>query len=201
MTGTETQIAWLSDPRLAAHAMSPLPAWLWSADASRMLWANPAGAAIFDAASPAAAARLALRCQASAPPSRSRGSPARCRRAAPPRLERLRGFGAQLRRHADLPVLAHPRLPTTPPASWWSRPSAPARNWRCRSARAASLTRFRAAGGPVHRRRRTGSRASRKRRARLADKPRPGRARRRASWRARPRSTAAPRARSRPVMS
>src|SRR4029077_14104726 len=30
-------------------ALSALPAWLWSTDASRILWANPTGAAIFGA--------------------------------------------------------------------------------------------------------------------------------------------------------
>ena len=33
-----------SDPRLAAYAASRLPAWLWTADGTRILWANPAGA-------------------------------------------------------------------------------------------------------------------------------------------------------------
>jgi signal transduction histidine kinase len=47
-------LVWLSHPRLASTAMSALPAWLWSIDATRLLWANPTGAAIFDA--PAAAA-------------------------------------------------------------------------------------------------------------------------------------------------
>jgi hypothetical protein len=54
MSGSEFQFAYLSDPRLAAHALSPSPAWLWSADASRILWANPTAAAIFDCATSAA---------------------------------------------------------------------------------------------------------------------------------------------------
>ena len=36
-----------SDPRLAAHANSALPAWLWSADGTRILWANPVGLEAF----------------------------------------------------------------------------------------------------------------------------------------------------------
>ncbi len=48
MSGTGFQFACLSDPRLAAHALSPTPVWLWSADATRVLWANPTAAAIFD---------------------------------------------------------------------------------------------------------------------------------------------------------
>jgi nitrogen-specific signal transduction histidine kinase len=47
-------LVWLSHPRLAATAMSALPAWLWSIDATRLLWANPTGAAMFDAPAPAA---------------------------------------------------------------------------------------------------------------------------------------------------
>ena len=49
-------LSYLRDPKLAAHATSALPAWLWSADATRVLWVNPVAAAIFDVASPAAIA-------------------------------------------------------------------------------------------------------------------------------------------------
>jgi signal transduction histidine kinase len=92
MTFVESELALLRDPRLAAPATSPWPAWLWSADASRLLWANAAGAALFgaadtrecvqrrfDATNPAAAQIIRL---AATLPS-----------AGPPRLERLRGFG------------------------------------------------------------------------------------------------------------
>ena len=92
MTFVESELALLRDPRLAAPATSPWPAWLWSADASRMLWANAAGAALFGAAdtrecvqrrfdsnNPAVAQIVRL---AATLPS-----------AGPPRLERLRGFG------------------------------------------------------------------------------------------------------------
>jgi signal transduction histidine kinase len=92
MTFVESELALLRDPRLAAPATSPWPAWLWSADASRIVWANAAGAALFGAAdtrecvqrrfdvnNPAAAQIVRL---AATLPS-----------AGPPRLERLRGFG------------------------------------------------------------------------------------------------------------
>jgi signal transduction histidine kinase len=92
MTFVESELALLRDPRLAAPATSPWPAWLWSVDASRILWANAAGAALFGAAdtrdcvqrrfdinNPAAAQIVRL---AATLPS-----------AGPPRLERLRGFG------------------------------------------------------------------------------------------------------------
>jgi signal transduction histidine kinase len=45
---------YLGDPRLAAHAASATAVWLWTADGSRLLWANPAGCAALGAASPQA---------------------------------------------------------------------------------------------------------------------------------------------------
>src|SRR5215217_7760775 len=56
MKDAEFQWLALSDPRLAAYAASRLPAWLWTADGRRILWANPAGARLFGAASAAALA-------------------------------------------------------------------------------------------------------------------------------------------------
>jgi PAS domain S-box-containing protein len=93
MSQSEFQLALLRDERLAPVATSALPAWLWSADASRILWANPIGAAIFGAASSAAirtrkfdagqpAAAQIAQLAATLPPDGSQ------------RLERLRGFGA-----------------------------------------------------------------------------------------------------------
>ena len=43
----ERDLALLRHPRLAALATSAWPAWLWSVDGSRLLWANAVGAAIF----------------------------------------------------------------------------------------------------------------------------------------------------------
>jgi PAS domain S-box-containing protein len=87
------QLEFLRDPRLSIHATSALPVWLWTGDATAILWANPPGAAIFGAATPAAfangrfvpshpAAQQIARLAGSLPP----GGVAR--------LERLRGFGA-----------------------------------------------------------------------------------------------------------
>src|SRR5262249_56697812 len=84
---------WLHDPRLTPLALGPLPAWAWSVDAARVLFANPTGAAIFGAATPLALARRAFdpgqpaaaavaRLAASLPADRSS------------RLQKLRGFGA-----------------------------------------------------------------------------------------------------------
>ncbi len=93
MNGSEFQFACLSDQRLAAHALSPTPVWLWSTDATRVLWANPVAAAVFDAASPGALARLRF-----APEHAAAAQVARMAGTLPqggaPRLERLRGFGA-----------------------------------------------------------------------------------------------------------
>ena len=95
MNRTGFQFDCLNDPRLAAHALSPSPAWLWSADASRMLWANPPAAAIFEAYSPAAAAtiRFDAKHPAAAQIARLAGT---LPQGGAPRLERLRGFGASL---------------------------------------------------------------------------------------------------------
>ena len=90
-------LSYLRDPKLAAHATSALPAWLWSADATRVLWVNPVAAAIFDVASPAAIAGYTIDPKGSAALQIARIAgtlPA----GAGPRLERLRGFGASFGR-------------------------------------------------------------------------------------------------------
>ena len=79
------------DPRLAPHAMSAEPAWLWSADATRILWANATGAAMFDAPT-----RSQLRDRRFAPHEEAAQQIARLAAtlspSGKPRLERLRGF-------------------------------------------------------------------------------------------------------------
>ncbi len=94
MNGTKFQSAGLTDPRLAAHALSPMPAWLWAADAPRILWANPVAAAVFDAPSPAALSALRFDPQhvSAAQVARLAGT---LPQGGAPRLERLRGFGAR----------------------------------------------------------------------------------------------------------
>jgi PAS domain S-box-containing protein len=95
MSGTEFQFTCLTDPRLAAHALSPTPVWLWSTDGSGILWANPNGAAIFEAASPADVAALHFEPEhaAAAQIARLGGT---LPQGSAPRLERLRGFGARI---------------------------------------------------------------------------------------------------------
>jgi signal transduction histidine kinase len=52
MGETISASVYLGDPRLAAHAASAMAVWLWAADGSRLLWANPAGCAALGAESP-----------------------------------------------------------------------------------------------------------------------------------------------------
>jgi PAS domain S-box-containing protein len=93
----KSELALLRHPRVAALATSAWPAWLWTADGSRLLWANAVGAAIFGAANTSAAAQrrfdtkgasaaLIVRLATTLPA------------AAQERLERLRGFGADFGR-------------------------------------------------------------------------------------------------------
>src|SRR3954468_21797286 len=97
MSEPDVRLIWLREPHLRLLAVSAMPAWLWSRDATQVLWANPTGAAIFgaptavalatrkfDASHPAAA--QVVRLAATLP-----GKGAR-------RLERLRRFGAGIGR-------------------------------------------------------------------------------------------------------
>src|SRR5450759_4083211 len=59
MNYAEFQLRGVGDPRLAVHATSAMPAWLWSVDGTQILWANPVGARVFGAASGAAPNTLA----------------------------------------------------------------------------------------------------------------------------------------------
>src|SRR5262245_48978103 len=95
MTDPKPQLAILRDSRLAAHALAPAPVWLWSPDADRILWANPAGAAIFDAASAGDVALLRFDANHSASVQVARLS-GTLAQGGTPRLERLRGFGATI---------------------------------------------------------------------------------------------------------
>jgi PAS domain S-box-containing protein len=88
---------WMHDPRLKQLALSAWPAWVWSLDACRVLWANPVGAAIFGAES---AAALASRAFDSGQPAAAQVE--RLARTLPADgsacLERLRGFGGGIGR-------------------------------------------------------------------------------------------------------
>jgi PAS domain S-box-containing protein len=83
----------LRDWRLSAQAVSASPAWLWSIDATRVLWANPTAAAIFGACSAAALSTQTFEATNSAAAQIARiGATLTDGGAA--RMERLRGFGA-----------------------------------------------------------------------------------------------------------
>ncbi|MDE5446144.1 PAS domain S-box protein [Bradyrhizobium sp. CSA207] len=95
MTSSDFQVRGVGDPRLAVHATSALPAWLWSIDGARVLWANPVGAKFFGAAHAAALAQKPF-----GPADVHRRQIVRLARQLAAngtvRLERLRGFGAPL---------------------------------------------------------------------------------------------------------
>jgi PAS domain S-box-containing protein len=95
MSSSDFQLRGVGDPRLAVHATSPLPVWLWSLDGTRVLWANAVGAKFFGAANAAALAQKTF-----GPADSHRRQVARLARrlaaGGAVRLERLRGFGATL---------------------------------------------------------------------------------------------------------
>lgn len=93
MNNAEFQLRGVDDARLAIHATSPLPAWLWSIDGARVLWANPVGAVVLGTANSTA---LTAKSFGPADPQRRQVAQLATRLApnAGPRLERLRGFGA-----------------------------------------------------------------------------------------------------------
>src|SRR4051794_29660590 len=88
-------LGFLSDPRLAPYAVGDIPVWLWSADATRILWGNPAAAAIFNAASSTALTGHTIDPKGSAALQIARLAGSLPHGAAP-RLERLRGFGGRM---------------------------------------------------------------------------------------------------------
>ncbi len=95
MNSAEFQLRGIGDPRLAVHATSALPAWLWSVDGTRILWANPVGAKLFGAADGAALAQKPF-----GPADARRRQVAQLAGRLPLsgaiRMERLRGFGSAL---------------------------------------------------------------------------------------------------------
>jgi PAS domain S-box-containing protein len=93
MSSSRLQPVFLHDSRLAPLATSALPVWLWSADATRIVWANAIGAAVFGAPTSAAIAVRRFDAGEAAAEQIARLA-ATLSPGAPPRLERLRGFGA-----------------------------------------------------------------------------------------------------------
>ena len=106
MTESDLHFKFLREPLLAAHALNPAPVWLWSANADRILWANPTGAAIFDAT----LARRNCRARIRATSCGCGADRASCGNIAPRRRSAIgtaARFWRQLRWHSDLPVLPH----------------------------------------------------------------------------------------------
>ncbi len=107
MPSVESELAFLQIPRLAAEATSARPAWLWSAETSRLLWANAVGAAVFGVTGTAECGRVRF-----APNNPLPAQIARLATTLPfagtERLERLRGVGAGLGRPV---VCACSRIP------------------------------------------------------------------------------------------
>jgi PAS domain S-box-containing protein len=93
MSDADFKVPVASDPRLAAHADGPWPAWLWSADGTRILWTNPIGVDAFGARD---AAALTAKIFGPADPQRRQIAQlaGRLNPDGAVRMERLRGFGA-----------------------------------------------------------------------------------------------------------
>ena len=97
MNYAEFQLRGIDNSRLAVHATSAFPVWLWSPDGARIWWANPVGAGLFGAAN---ASELAEKIFGPADQQRRQVAQLAGRLPASGaiRLERLRGFGASLGR-------------------------------------------------------------------------------------------------------
>ena len=95
MDGTDFQLRFLGDLRLAPHATSASPAWLWSTDGAQVFWANPVAAKLLGAANAVDLAKRTF-----GPADAQRRQVAQLASRLPQngvlRMERLRGFGAQL---------------------------------------------------------------------------------------------------------
>ena len=97
MSASGSELSRLRDSLLAPLATAALPAWLWSADASRIPWANAVGAAVFGAATAAAIRSRRFDAREPAAAQIARIAPTLAT-GAQPRLARLRGFGAGIGR-------------------------------------------------------------------------------------------------------
>src|SRR6201985_2531088 len=94
MNNVEFQLRGIGDSRLAVHATSALPAWLWSVDGTQILWANPVGARLFGAPNGVVLAEKTF-----GPADSHRRQVAQLANRLPPnsalRLARVRGFGGR----------------------------------------------------------------------------------------------------------
>jgi PAS domain S-box-containing protein len=97
MSASGSELSRLRDSRLAPLATAALPAWLWSTDASHIVWANAVGAAVFGAATAAAIRSRRFDTRGPVAAQIARIAPTLAT-GAEPRLARLRGFGAGMGR-------------------------------------------------------------------------------------------------------
>lgn len=97
MMSSQSRLSDLRDPRLAPHATSAAPAWLFRDDGSAILWANAAGAAMLGASDVAAVTEHSAGALALAGPQIERLAPT-LRHGAAPQLARLRGLGSAIGR-------------------------------------------------------------------------------------------------------
>jgi signal transduction histidine kinase len=95
--GRALPISYLLDPKIAAYAVAPEPAWLWSADGTRVLWANAVGATVFGAATAAALTSRTFETSDRAAQQVARMAETLVHDGAA-RLERFTGFGSSLLR-------------------------------------------------------------------------------------------------------
>ncbi|MBI3701969.1 MAG: PAS domain-containing sensor histidine kinase [Afipia sp.] len=95
MSDVNFMLQGIRDPRLAGYATGSLPAWLWSADGTHILWSNAAGARVLGARN---AMTLAEKIFSPADPLRRQVMQlvSRLPESGATRMERLRGFGATL---------------------------------------------------------------------------------------------------------
>jgi len=93
MNSSDFQLQASSDARLAVHAASHRPSWLWSIDGTQVMWANPVGVRLFGAGDSAELAQKTF-----GPADRRRRQVEQLVEQLPlngaVRLERLRDFGA-----------------------------------------------------------------------------------------------------------
>ncbi len=97
VNGPALPSSYLLDPKIAAYAVAPEPAWLWSADGTRVLWANAAGATVFGAATAAALTSRTFESSDRAAQQVARMADTLTHDGAA-RLERFTGFGSSLLR-------------------------------------------------------------------------------------------------------
>jgi len=91
MNAADQVLIFSRDPRFAPYAVSALAAWLWTPDATRVLWANATGAALLGADTPAALAERTFDHENPVAAEVARLAPSL---AGWPRQEKLRAIGA-----------------------------------------------------------------------------------------------------------